>query len=759
MGSIDEVRERVDIVELVGEYVPLRRAGSIYRGLCPFHDERTPSFVVFPDSGNWRCFGACATGGNCFDFVMRVENLDFRQSLELLARRTGVVLAPPSAAASQRQERRDRLIQASAAAAAFFHDRLMRGPDAEPARAYLRGRDFGIDVAQAFQLGWAPAGRPGLVEALRGQGFSEAEILAAGLARAREEGGLFDSFRGRLIFPIHDSRGRAVGFGARTLDPEGLPKYLNSPQSEIFDKGGLLFGLHRAAAAIRNAGLAVVVEGYTDVMRAHAAGFENVVASLGTALTPEQMRALKRLSSVIVLALDADAAGRAATLRGLEVAREATAGEPVPVPTARGLLRFEHRTDVELRVATLPAGRDPDDVIRAEPERWQALIAAAQPVMHYLFQVLTADLDLDEPRGKLQAADRLLPLIAGLGDEVARRVWLARLAEMVRVDEAALAARLPQSPGQGGRAGGSRGAGSERSGASRGAGPERRGARPGRDGGSRERRSGSPAGRSRAEHPMPEDASLPIAPDDPAAATPSESPPAWALEAMPLDAPPALAAPAPVPAVEFGEVRATAEEDGEARATAEEVERGPGALTGFRQPDPDGDWLLGQLLVEPRRLRALESSLRRDGQAALGPDDFEHPLDRDLILAIRYAARGAPPPDAPEEHRLDALPPELAARAAALRDRAAADPARDEREQAERLRHSVLRMRKRALERVLPGLRYLQSAAATEGERDAAADYNGRVQALILQILELTRLIAPPADAGPGKLDGGVRRA
>lgn len=753
MGSIDEVRERVDIVELVGEYVPLRRAGSIFRGLCPFHDERTPSFVVFPDSGNWRCFGACATGGNCFDFVMRVENLDFRQALELLARRTGVVLAAPSAAASQRQERRDRLIQASAAAAAFFHDRLMRGPDAEPARAYLRGRDFGIDVAQAFQLGWAPAGRPGLVEALRGQGFSEAEILAAGLARAREEGGLFDSFRGRLIFPIHDSRGRAVGFGGRTLDPEGLPKYLNSPQSEIFDKGGLLFGLHRAAAAIRNAGLAVVVEGYTDVMRAHAAGFENVVASLGTALTPEQMRALKRLTSVIVLALDADAAGRAATLRGLEVAREATAGEPVPVPTARGLLRFEHRTDVELRVATLPAGRDPDDVIRAEPERWQALIAAAQPVMHYLFQVLTADLDLDEPRGKLQAADRLLPLIAGLGDEVARRVWLARLAEMVRVDEAALAARLPQAPGQGGRAGASRGAGPER----RGVGLERRGARSERAGGSRERRSGGPAGRSAPEHALPEDAALSGSPGDPAAGASTEPPPAWALEAMPLDAPPALAAPAPLP-MEAGAAEAGGTAD-EAGSTADEAERGPDLLSGLRRPDPDGDWLLGQLLIEPRRLRVLESSLRRDGQAALGPDDFEHPLDRDLILAIRYAARGAPPPDAPEEHRLDALPPELAARAAALRDRAAADPARDEREQAERLRHSVLRMRKRALERVLPGLRYLQSAAATEGEREAAADYNGRVQALILQILELTRLIAPPTDAGPGKLDGGVRRA
>ncbi|RIL04715.1 DNA primase, partial [bacterium] len=462
MSTIDDVRDRIDIVEVVGEYVALKRAGRIYRGLCPFHDERTPSFVVYPDSGNWRCFGACATGGNAFDFVMRVENIDFRAALEILARRAGVVLAPPSPAAAKRESERDRMLAATAAAVDFYHAQLMRGAAADPGRAYLRARAFGADVAQAFQLGWAPAAGTALVEHLTARGFGPDALVAAGLARPREGGGgVFDLFRGRLMIPIHDARGHAIGFGARTLDPDGVPKYLNSPQSPIFDKGHMLFGLHRAARAIRAGGVAVVVEGYTDVIRAHAAGFDNVVASLGTALTEHQVKLLKRFAGVIVLALDADAAGQAATLRGLEVAREAAAGDVVPVPTASGMVRYEHRLDVELRVAALPPGRDPDDVIRADPETWRAAVAAAKPLMAYLFDALTADLDLTEPRGRIKAADRLIPVIADIPDVVGRSAWLSRLAALIQIDERDLAARLPAAGG-GGRGGAPRPSGEGR---------------------------------------------------------------------------------------------------------------------------------------------------------------------------------------------------------------------------------------------------------------------------------------------------------
>ncbi|MBW2464874.1 MAG: DNA primase, partial [Deltaproteobacteria bacterium] len=384
MSGIDEVRDRLDIVEVVGDYVQLKRSGRSYKGLCPFHDEKTPSFIVFPDSGNWRCFGACAVGGDAFDFVMRLENLDFRGALEHLARRYGVVLEPPTPAAAERKSHRDRLLEATAAAAEFFHAQLMRTPAAEPARDYLRQRDFGIDTAQSFGLGWAPDEWSALATHLNGKGFNESELLDAGLVKARDSGGVYDAFRGRIVFPIHDTRGRPIGFGARTLDPEGVPKYLNSSQSEIFDKSHVLYGLHRAVRAMRSEDAAVVVEGYTDVVRAHMAGFENVVASLGTAITEHQLRALKRYTHTMVLALDADAAGQAATLRGLEVAREAAAGGVVPVPTGRGM-HYAQRVDVDLRVVSMPAGKDPDDVIRDGPANWRKLVTGARPVMDYLF--------------------------------------------------------------------------------------------------------------------------------------------------------------------------------------------------------------------------------------------------------------------------------------------------------------------------------------------------------------------------------------
>jgi DNA primase len=444
MATADEVRDRADIVEVVGDYVELKRSGRTYKGLCPFHSERTPSFVVYPDSGNWHCFGACSDGGDVFSFVMRIENVDFRGALEILARRYGVPLEPPTPQAIARKEKRERLLDAVAAAAELFHAQLMRAPSGEAARTYLRDRGFGSKAALAFGLGWAPDEWTATRDALRADGFSDEELLAAGLVRSRESGGVYDAYRGRLMFPIRDARGRPVGFGARTLEPDGVPKYINTPQTELFDKSHALYGIERAARSIRESGLAVVVEGYTDVVRAHVGGFENVVASLGTAITEAQLSLLKRYAKVLVLALDADAAGQAATLRGLEVAREAVGGDAELTLSLRGYVRWTRRADVKLRVATLPQGMDPDDVIRDDPEMWASLIEGAQPVLDYLFDALTADLDLSHPEGRTTAAERLLPVISDVPDAVARATWISRLSALVLIDERTLANQLVQ---------------------------------------------------------------------------------------------------------------------------------------------------------------------------------------------------------------------------------------------------------------------------------------------------------------------------
>jgi DNA primase len=440
MSAVDDVRERIDIVSLIGTSTELRKAGRLFKGLCPFHEERTPSFVVYPETGRWQCFGACATGGDVFSFVMRRDGVTFREALETLALQAGVVLEAATPQAEARKAERDRWREALSQAADFFHGQLLRQPAAERAREYLKRRQFDKQTAIAFQLGWAPEGGAATHLALRAAGFSDDELLAAGLVKRRDAGGVYDVFRGRLMFPIKDTLGRTVGFGGRTLVKDEVPKYVNSPQSGLFDKSHLLYGLDRAKSAIHSAGRAVVVEGYTDVIRAQMAGFLNVVASLGTALTESHVRLLCRYTKAIVLALDADAAGQAATLRGLDVAA-AAAGETAPVPTAGGWIRYEQVADVRLHVAVLPAGQDPDDVVRDTPELWETIVRDAPPMMAYLFDTLTADLDLGRPDDKTTAVERLAPIVAAIGNPVTSAAWLDELAQRTGIDRRAIAGR------------------------------------------------------------------------------------------------------------------------------------------------------------------------------------------------------------------------------------------------------------------------------------------------------------------------------
>jgi DNA primase len=800
MSGIDEVRARLDIVEIVGDYVQLKRSGRSYKGVCPFHDEKTPSFIVFPDSGNWRCFGACAVGGDAFEFVMRMENLDFRGALEHLAKRLGVVLEPPTPAAARAKDQRERLLEATAAAADFFHQQLLRAPSAEPAREYLRQRDFGIDAAQSFGLGWAPDEWSALADHLKGKGFGEDELLAAGLVKPRDSGGVYDSFRGRLVFPIHDAKGKAIGFGARTLDPEGIPKYLNSPQSAIFDKSHVLFGLHRAARAIRAEERAVVVEGYTDVLRAHIAGFENVVASLGTAITEHQLRALKRYTQGIVLALDADAAGQSATLRGLEVAREAAAGGIVPVPTGRGRVRYSQRTEVELAVVSMPAGKDPDDVIRESPLGWRKLVAEARPVMDYLFAVLTDELDLRQPAGKTTAAERLLPVLAEIGDPIARSAWLARLAQMIQVDEQVLGERLSQlireerrrpkpraSESSSGNAGGAASGAANGGNGWNASGSTARGSKP-------------RASVSGEKHPLPapptrtETGGSQRPGSESSADSPGDSsaPPEWATENRPLDARAASELPEDAPdwddvagsdgrsRSEFGTVPQSSPESNQTERQIEHRStRIPASAAGR---DALVTWLLGYLVVDPQRLRAVNAALAEDGQEPLGSSDFSDVLQRDLLAAIAGTAgiglvkagnpNGGNPdaaesesgnPDAPDSDvetaspaalpsTLDSLTEPLAGYAADLRERALAGIVADEVARAAELRLCVLRLRKRELERALPGLRYLMA----EAEPDEAMAYAAKVVALTERLKKLTQLLSPLDERKVGKVDNSL---
>ena len=371
MNPSEEIKQRLDIVDVIGETVSLHKAGRNYKALCPFHTEKTPSFFVFPDRQSWHCFGACSTGGDIFAFVMKKNDLDFSGALHLLAERAGITLRQKAIAAEKKE--RERLWLANEAAVTFFQHALLNTQAGEPALNYLAMRGIDRETAEDFQLGYSPDSWDALREHLKGRGFGEIELLQAGLL-VESEHGLYDRFRNRVIFPIRDERGRVAGFGSRSLvvathdPPEGAvqaassddsPKYVNTPQTPIFDKGNILYGLDRAKEHIRRSDLAVVVEGYMDVIAAHQHENGNVVASMGTALTERQVNLLRQLTDNLVLAFDPDEAGRTASERGTRVAYELGAN---------------------IRVLQLPGGQDPDQIIRSSPQEWRSLVTEAKPL-------------------------------------------------------------------------------------------------------------------------------------------------------------------------------------------------------------------------------------------------------------------------------------------------------------------------------------------------------------------------------------------
>jgi len=456
VSTIDEIKDRLDIVEVISSYVPLQKSGRNYKALCPFHSEKTPSFVVFPDSQRWHCFGACGEGGDVFNFVMKQEGWDFRTALEELARRAGVELRPRTPAQVQAEDEADRLRGLLATAAQYYQHLLRHAPEAEAARAYVAKRGLSDETIERFLLGYSLPGWERTRAYLTEQGYTVEELIKAGLLVQREDGsGGYDRFRDRLMIPIRDTKGRVIGFGARTLDPQGVPKYINSPQTILFDKSHTLFGLDLARQAIRRQDRAVIVEGYMDVMQANQAGFANVVAQMGTALTEPQLRQLQRHTHRLVLALDPDLAGIQATLRGVEVARDVLEQKWEPVFNPKGLVGYEARLGAEIRVLRLPRGQDPDDLIREDPQSWTVLVEQAVPVVDFYLQMLLEEIDLDDTKAKAQVVDTLLPLLQTVANPVEREDFVQKIARTLRVDPRAVHARLrstqrrPARPGRG----------------------------------------------------------------------------------------------------------------------------------------------------------------------------------------------------------------------------------------------------------------------------------------------------------------------
>ncbi len=441
MNNIEEIKSRIDIVDLISETVKLRRAGKNYTGFCPFHSNtRTPAFVVFPDSGTWRCFGECNEGGDIFRFIMKKEGWDFPETLRYLADKAGITLEPLTPKKKEENAYEEKLSSILEEALIFFMHHLTQTEKGRSALTYLTDqRKLTSKIIETFELGFAPDGWEDGLNYFRNKGYSEKELVDCGLITKRsEKEGFYDRFRNRIIFPIRDASQRLCGFGARALSSEDNPKYLNSPQTLLFDKSALLYGLDKARKPIRTADQAIIVEGYFDVIGLYQSGFQNAVSPMGTALTPIQMRLLKRYTRKIILALDPDSAGEKATLKGLEVARDSMDHSDDFVFDPKGLIRTEARLDADIRVCSLPGGQDPDEIALENPETWRGILEQAKPVITHVIDTLSAGKNLDDPKTKSEIASRVVPLIKDIPNAVERDAYRQQLAKVLHIDEQAL---------------------------------------------------------------------------------------------------------------------------------------------------------------------------------------------------------------------------------------------------------------------------------------------------------------------------------
>jgi DNA primase len=437
-GDFDTIKERIDIVALVGERVALKRAGKVYKGLCPFHLEKTPSFQVDPERRNYHCF-SCDEKGDIFTFLEKMDNLDRGEALKVLAERAGVEL---SRRAPEEREREDRLRKLMDTAHFYFRQGLRSPQHGAPAGAYLAKRGIRPETIEKFGLGYAPDLWDGMLTYIKKKGFTEAEGITAGLLRAGDRG-IYDWFRGRLMVPILDARGRVIAFGGRAMRADQPGKYVNSPNTPLFNKSATLYALDVARAAIRTDGVAVIVEGFFDAIAAHQAGLANVVASMGTALTAEQYLRLQDLKiEKVVVAFDGDPAGqRSAERRGRDL---------LPLLQRHGGRagsgEFGTRGFATLYVTVLPEGMDPDDLARSDEGRLRSLIADATSLLDFLIAKIRERSRLDGSEGRLRFLDEVAALLSAEPDPVRREVYLSKVAAETGIDPTVLRRRVETTP-------------------------------------------------------------------------------------------------------------------------------------------------------------------------------------------------------------------------------------------------------------------------------------------------------------------------
>jgi DNA primase len=463
VGIAAEVKSKLSVVDVVGETVQLKKAGTTYKGLCPFHGEKTPSFTVTPARDSWKCFG-CGEGGDIFSFVMKRDGTSFPEALKVLAAKAGVELDERT---TREDARKKRLRDVLESAIAFYHAVLTGSKVGAAALDYLHDRGFSDETIAKYQLGWAPGGWDTLARQLASRrDIRGEELVEVGLAQPRQSGrgGVYDRFRERVIFPIRDANGSPVGLGGRLLPQDdgtatgmangrGLqkdrgdapashrsdgPKYLNSPATPLFDKSRTLYLVDKAKGPIRKSGQAVIVEGYTDALMAHQAGFDNVVASLGTALTPGQVALLTRYAKKIALAYDVDAAGEKAGTFGA-TALEALIGQLAVADTGVEL--------DEVKVVRLPDGKDPDEVVRETPDLWREEVRTAQPIVDYLIDFHARQVDLKTPGGKARFIDAIAPTLRAIPNPVMRDAYLQAIHARSGIEERSILEVLHRRPG------------------------------------------------------------------------------------------------------------------------------------------------------------------------------------------------------------------------------------------------------------------------------------------------------------------------
>jgi len=488
---IETIKAKVNVADEIEQVVVLHKSGKSLKGLCPFHNERTPSFYVFPQTQTWRCFG-CNEGGDVFSFVQKQQSLDFRETLRYLAEKAGVSFeerdgyGEDTEAERERHAQKERLRKLNEEAQLWFHQMLLHAREAGEARGYVQSRGISTETVIAFGLGYAPESWDALTRYLLTKGYTERELVMGGLARARNEGvdvtggivgdeesgengkgegehsegkvpgGIRDYFRNRLIFPIRDMRGHIIGFGGRGLG-DVKPKYLNSPQTALFEKSTVLYAIDMAKDAIKQAHQVVIVEGYVDAVIAHQYGTKQTVACIGSAITERHIQQLKKLTKQVTLALDPDAAGSAATEHGIQEAMKGFDRTLVPIPMAggssrvknkqesRGIVMLEEQVDAEINIMRLPDGEDPDEVIRRDYATWLYAVEHPMSLIDYYFETKTENLNLREPNGKAEAVKQLLPIIGMINNRIKRDDYVRKLSSMLRVEERVLHEELQRT--------------------------------------------------------------------------------------------------------------------------------------------------------------------------------------------------------------------------------------------------------------------------------------------------------------------------